>query len=96
MLHIITFLFNIFDWLFTRHWVQLYGAEIEGNPVGRWMLATPGRQIVCKLLLPAAALLLLYATKCNNFSYAASWVVFGVYAALTVYHIVIFILLNGG
>lgn len=37
-----------------------------------------------------------YATKCNNFSYAASWVVFGVYAALTVYHIVIFILLNGG
>lgn len=35
---IIAYLLNIIDYLFTAHWVSLYGISIEGNPLGRWML----------------------------------------------------------
>ena len=34
----IAYLLNIIDYLFTSHWVNLYGIDIEGNPFGRWML----------------------------------------------------------
>lgn len=33
----IAYLLNIIDYLFTSHWVNLYGINIEGNPLGRWM-----------------------------------------------------------
>ena len=33
----IAYLLNIIDYLFTSHWVNLYGIAIEGNPLGRWM-----------------------------------------------------------
>ena len=33
----IAYLLNIVDYLFTAHWVRLYGIDIESNPVGYWM-----------------------------------------------------------
>lgn len=34
---IIAYILNIIDYLFTSHWVNLYGLSAEGNPLGRWM-----------------------------------------------------------
>ena len=34
---LIAYILNIIDYLFTAAWVKLYGIEIEGNPLGRWM-----------------------------------------------------------
>lgn len=33
----IAYLLNIIDYIFTSHWVDLYGINIEGNPFGRWL-----------------------------------------------------------
>ena len=34
---IIAYLLNIIDYLFTSHWVNLYGLSVEGNPFGKWL-----------------------------------------------------------
>lgn len=33
---LIAYVLNVIDYLFTAHWVNLYGAEIEANPFMRW------------------------------------------------------------
>ena len=36
---LIAYILNIIDYLFTAHWVRLYGIDIERNPLGRWMFS---------------------------------------------------------
>ena len=33
---LIAYLLNIIDYLFTAYWVNLYGTDIEANPLMRW------------------------------------------------------------
>lgn len=34
---IISYVLNVIDYLFTAHWIRIYGLEIEANPIARWM-----------------------------------------------------------
>jgi hypothetical protein len=33
---LIAYILNVIDYLLTAYWVNLYGAEIEANPLMRW------------------------------------------------------------
>lgn len=82
----IAYLLNIIDYLFTSHWVNLYGINIEGNPLGRWMfennLAFP-----CKFILVPILLALLGV--CISKHPQAKWVAYiplVVYGLIDIYH----------
>jgi hypothetical protein len=76
--------------MFTRHWVNLYGIDIEGNPLGRWLLETDKAFFVKFVVVPICLALLGWCIrKCPN----AKWVEFiplVVYGLIVIYHLVIF------
>lgn len=84
-----TYALNLVDLAFTLL-VSLYGIGIEGNPIGTYLignhLAIPYKAVAVGLLF-----LLLYRLdkRAHRAVNAASWVLFGVFAALCVYHGVI-------
>lgn len=94
---IVAYLLNLFDLVMTTHWVNKYGADIEANPVGRWLyenhLAVPAKVFGIGLLF----LVLHNAVKRRDKGLEksvqwwdlASWVVLGVYGVLALYHIIL-------
>lgn len=92
---IITFIFNLLDLFFTRHWVKKFGLDIESNPLGRWFLESDLRQAIFKIILPAVALTILYVFRDRKIAKIGSWIVLAVYAMLTIYHIYLFIKIGG-
>lgn len=85
----ISYLLNIIDYLFTLHWVNLYGISIEGNPLGRWMFEN---NVAWAFKIFAAGGLfaaLGYFIKRTPKAIIAAYIPLGVYAAIVIYHIFI-------
>lgn len=83
---IIAYLLNIIDYLFTRHWVSLYGISIEGNPLGRWMYENDLVGIV-KIFIVGGLMALLGV--CIRLQPKAKWVAYiplVVYGLIDIYH----------
>ena len=81
---------NIIDYLFTRHWVNLYGIDIEGNPLGRWMYENDLAGIV-KIFIVGGLLALLGV--CIRLQPKAKWVAYiplVVYSLIVIYHSIIY------
>lgn len=87
---IIIYILNILDLIFTKHWVNKFGLEIEANPIGKWFLATELRQVVFKVIIPAVGLVILYIYRNNTWANIGSWILLIAYVLLIIYHIVIF------
>ena len=89
-----TYLLNLFDLEMTAYWVSLYGLEVEGNPIGRWLYKS-GIVYPVKILVVGLLLWLLRVavakidTKKREWWDAVSWVMLAVYAAVAVYHIIL-------
>ena len=89
-----TYLLNLFDLAMTTHWVNLYGLEVEGNPVGRWLYKS-GIVYPAKIVGVGLLLWLLYeaAAKIDTPKYKwwdlTSWAVLAVYGFVAVYHIIL-------
>lgn len=90
----IAYALNIIDYLFTRHWVNLYGISVEGNPFGRWLfennLAGAFKIFVVGALFAVLGYLLNQKPK-------FAWVAFiplVAYALIVIYHIVICFLIK--
>lgn len=99
---LIAYALNLFDLVMTSHWIALYGIDIEGNPVGRFLYET-GLVYPVKIVGMAFLFLLLYfsvrhrdrgAEDTVQWWDVAKWVVLGAYAALAVYHIVLWIVVR--
>lgn len=87
---LIAYALNIIDYLFTRHWVNLYGIDIEGNPIGRWLFEN-NLAFSCKFILVPILLALLGV--CIAKHPQAKWVAYiplVVYGLIDIYHLIIF------
>ena len=84
------YLLNVADYIYTTLWVQLYGADIEANPLGRWMYAV---RMAGLFKLIVAGVLFLLLGLCIRRRPGMAWVAhlpLGVFGALVVYHLVIY------
>lgn len=88
----VTYVLNLFDLVMTQYFISRYGSEVEGNPVGRWLLGHPVLLLIWKLGLVAILLLVLYHFRNNRVANIGSWIILGVYIALAMYHIILFII----
>ena len=84
----IAYFFNIIDLIFTTHWVNKFGIDIEANPIGRW-LYEKNMAWVFKIIIVGILLLILYKL-CDRYKLAriCSYIILGVYSLLFIYHII--------
>ena len=94
---LLTYIFNIIDYLFTTYWIHQYGIDIEGNPIGRWLyqnnLAAPVKIFGVGAMLIILYMAISHQNKRSEKSFRwwdyASWIMTAIYAAIVIYHIVI-------
>lgn len=95
---IIAYVLNLFDLAATTYWVNKFGLEIEGNPIGRWLYQT-GAVYSVKIVGVGILLWILNHTvkhrdkgmgKSFQWWDVASWAVLAVYAGLAIYHAILF------
>lgn len=89
---LITYILNIFDWVCTTVFVNMFGTEIEGNTLMRSAFEN-GMVNAYKLVGVAVLCMVLYYFKDKhpNLINISSWVILGVYSALSIYHLIIII-----
>lgn len=85
-----TYILNIFDWVCTTVFVNMFGTEIEGNALMRSAFEN-GLVNAYKLIGVAilCAILYYFKDKYTKLVNISSWIVFSVYSALAIYHLVI-------
>lgn len=86
---ILAYILILLDLLFTRRLIDIYGLSVEANPIGRWILESPLKQIVFKLLVPALALIFLYKHKDKRIARVGMKVILIVYMLIAVYHCIL-------
>ena len=91
---IVTYILNIFDLCMTLYYTKKFGLEVESNPFGHWLLSKPYRILIYKILVVGLLLFILWISRENKISAISSWIVLGVYTALAVYHIILFIIIR--
>ena len=85
---IVIYVLNIIDLIATMLLVKRFGLEIEGNPIGKWLIETNLVWFV-KILIVGAALLGLYKLQEIKIAHTASTVILVLYSILVIYHGVI-------
>lgn len=85
---IVIYILNIIDLIATMLLVKRFGLEIEGNPIGKWLIETNLVWFV-KVVIVGVALLLLYKFKNNKLVIVGSWITLITFSLLAVYHIFI-------
>lgn len=87
---ILIYLLNLFDLFATQRLVNKYGLAVEANPVGQWLFNS-GMVYIFKIVIVGLALAVLWKFGKNKLAIVLSWVVLGIFAMLTAYHIIIII-----
>ena len=85
---IVIYILNIIDLIATMLLVKRFGLEIEGNPIGKWLIETNLVWFV-KIVIVGVVLLGLYKLQENKIAHTASTVILVVYSILVIYHGVI-------
>ena len=85
---IVIYTLNIIDLIATMLLVKRFGLEIEGNPIGKWLIET-NLVLFVKIVIVGAALLGLYKLQEIKIVRTASTVILVVYSILVIYHGVI-------
>ena len=85
---IVAYFFNLIDLVFTSHWVNKFGIEIEFNLFGRWLYEN-NIAWVFKIVIIGILFFILYKF-CDRYKLArtCSYIVLAVYSLLFVYHII--------
>ena len=86
---LIAYALNIIDYLITLRWVNLYGTEIEANPLMRWAFEN---DCAWAVKIFAVGALMAVVGVCIHFKPKVAWsgwVLLAAYAAVTVYHIIL-------
>ena len=89
----IAYALNIIDYLFTSHWVNLYGLSAEGNPIGRWLFENNVAGIV-KIFIVGGfmAVMGVCIRKCPKAAWTAL-IPLAVYGLMVLYHIIFLIII---
>ena len=85
---IVIYMLNIIDLIATMLLVKRFGIQIEGNPIGKWLIET-NLVLFVKIVIVGAALLGLYKLQESKIAHTASTVILVVYSILVIYHGVI-------
>lgn len=85
---ILTYVLNIIDLIATMLLVKRFGLEIEGNPIGTWLIETNLVWFV-KVVGVGAVMLLLCKFKNNKLAIVGSWITLITFSLLAVYHVFI-------
>ena len=85
---IVIYVLNIIDLIATMLLVKRFGIQIEGNPIGKWLIETNLVWFV-KIFIVGAALLLLFKFKNNKLAIVGWWITLITFSLLAVYHIII-------
>ena len=85
---IVIYMLNIIDLIATMLLVKRFGLEIEGNPIGKWLIET-NLVLFVKIVIVGTALLGLYKLQEIKIAHTASTVILVVYSILVIYHGVI-------
>ena len=86
---LIAYALNIIDYAFTAYWVNLYGTDIEANPLMRWAFEN---DCACAVKILGVGALMAVVGVCIRYKPKlawSGWVLLVAYAAVTVYHIVL-------
>lgn len=81
------FTLSIFDYICTKHWVDLYGADIESNLLFRTLFQNHWLALTVKFVTTFIALMILWKYKSNRLSIAGSWLILVAYSCLAIYHL---------
>ncbi len=84
---LIAYILNIIDYLFTAAWVNLYGLDIEGNPIGRWMFENNLAGVVKIFIVDGAFLLLGCLFKRHPSLKWTGFIPLIVYGLIVFYHV---------
>ena len=83
---IIAYVLNVIDYLFTAYWVNIYGSEIEANPLMRWAFEhNIGWLVKIFAVSVPFAVIGYFIHKCPRTAWAA-YVLLTVYAMIVLYH----------
>lgn len=85
---IVIYILNIIDLIVTMLLVKRFGVQIEGNPIGKWLIETNLVWFV-KIIIVGVALFGLYKLQKIKIAHTASTVILVVYSILVIYHGVI-------
>ena len=88
---IITYIFNLLDYLFTCYWISKYGIEIEFNPFGRWLYNNNLTGFFKIVVVGALLALLNYTIKMKPNLQWLVYVLLAIYTIVLLIHIGIFI-----
>ena len=84
---LIAYALNIIDYLITLRWVNLYGTEIEGNPLMRWAFENNVAWAV-KIFGVGGLMSIVGACVYNKSEYQwTSYVLLVVYGFIVIYHL---------
>ena len=87
----VAYFFNIIDYLFTTHWVNKFGIEIEANPLGRWLYDNNIAGFVKILVVGGLFILLGYLIKQYPKLTWVAYIPLVVYGIIVIYHLIILI-----
>ena len=90
----LTYFLNLLDLCLTLYLINLYGIDIEANPIGVTMLQNPIIAVLYKVLGVGLCLWVLYKFRGHRIAQIGSYAVLAVYVGLTVYHVIGFIILS--
>lgn len=82
---IVIYVLNIIDLIATMLLFKRFGIQIEGNPIGKWLIETNLVWFV-KIVIVGVALLGLYRLQEIKIAHTASTVILVVYSFLVIYH----------
>lgn len=94
LLALIIYLLNLFDLYATTMLVDKFGLEIEANPIGRFLLKDYRIAFLVKVVFTGISLAILYLLQAIFVFRLLMWLIFVVYALLTIYHMVIILYLK--
>jgi len=95
ILLIIAYILNIIDYIFTARWIELYGIDIEANPIALWMFEN-NVAWVFKILIVGGlfAVLGYFIHRCPKAARVV-YIPLAVYGLIVIYHIIIAINVYG-
>ena len=89
---LIAYLLNLIDYLFTIYYIDLYGVEIEANPIMRWCFEHDIAWAVKIFIVGGLFGLVGYLVKRYHKCRWAGILLCGVYALLAGYHMILFVI----
>ena len=90
-MYILTYLLSLFDLACTLYLTTRFGNDIEGNPLGKWLLSDRWATVIFKVVVVGALIVLLWRLRDYDIARYGMYIACGVYILLAIYHIVLII-----